>query len=414
MSNILAALLALSSSYLPLNPVGSLEQEFNNLANMSIIIPIYRPSADTVLSADALAELLHNEAPTLRVPVINKVVTSLKCANQMNVDHNHILTVVDYSLPSSEKRLWVFDLKGKKLLFHTYVSHGIKSGTLLTNYFSNKYNSKASSIGVYKTEKAYYGREGLSLRLDGLDRSFNDNASNRSVVMHGGWYVDEDFIKKYGRPGRSWGCPALPLSEYRPIINTIKDNSWMVVYYPAENWFVKSRFLNCRIPDLHEFAIQDSAQIMPIAPDNEPREAVLLADLRKGYRSENGKAIVAMRADNYEKIFNTKPPLGRMLRRQIANSEYIALSKEEFDRISANLSTNPQARDLLSMVHFVIPVIIMVRGYYETQMQIVNLGAIKNIKPNAETNNTSYTVYFDKQSALNLKPTDQFIRWLGL
>ena len=108
--------------------------------------------------------------------------------------------------------------KEKKLLFHTYVSHGITSGTLLTNYFSNKYNSKASSIGVYKTEKAYYGREGLSLRLDGLDRSFNDNASNRSVVMHGGWYVDEHFIKKYGRPGRSWGCPALPLNFINPLL----------------------------------------------------------------------------------------------------------------------------------------------------------------------------------------------------
>jgi hypothetical protein len=142
--------------------------------------------------------MLQKEANTLNASVIQKVLTTLKCSLEYNVNHNNILTIIDYSLPSSEKRLWVFDLKEKKLLFHTYVSHGIKSGTLLSNYFSNKYNSKASSIGVYKTNKTYYGRDGLSLRLDGLDSGFNDNASNRYVVMHGGWYVNEPFIKKYG------------------------------------------------------------------------------------------------------------------------------------------------------------------------------------------------------------------------
>ena len=97
--------------------------------------------------------MLQAQAPTLSLAVINKVLTSLTCANAYNIEHNKILTVIDYSQPSSEKRLWVFDLKEQKLLFHTYVSHGLNSGVSSTTYFSNKNNSKASSLGVFRTEK---------------------------------------------------------------------------------------------------------------------------------------------------------------------------------------------------------------------------------------------------------------------
>ena len=114
--------------------------------------------------------MLHQNAPALNTEAVNKVLTTLKCASKYNIKHNNILTIIDFSLPSSAKRLWVFDLAKNKLLFHTHVSHGIKSGSLLSNYFSNKVNSKASSIGVYNTEKAYFGRHGLSLKLYGLDK----------------------------------------------------------------------------------------------------------------------------------------------------------------------------------------------------------------------------------------------------
>lgn len=201
MSALLLLALAVSS-YLPPLPVQFIEQQQKQV-NEDIrfirgLVPVCSAGHASVQAINDLDFMLHNEAPHLNQQVINKVLMTLKCANDYNVDHNHILTIIDYSMPSNEKRLWVFDLKDRKLLFHTYVSHGIKSGALVSNYFSNQYNSKASSIGVYQTLQSYYGRDGLSLRLDGLDRSFNDNASNRSVVMHSGWYVEESFIKNTG------------------------------------------------------------------------------------------------------------------------------------------------------------------------------------------------------------------------
>lgn len=368
-------------------------------------------------SLNEISIMLHQEAYNLPKPVITKVLTSLNCAQEHSVAHNNILTVIDYSLPSSEKRLWVFDLKEKKLLFHTYVAHGIKSGTLFSNYFSNKYDSKASSLGVYKTEKAYYGREGLSLRLGGLEYSFNDNASNRSVVMHGGWYVDEQFIKKYGRAGRSWGCPAVPLSLYQPIINTIKENSLMVVYYPSDVWLGKSRFLNCdtNFPTQKINTLLTEAK--PLVEENEQRESILFADFKKNSVFQDNDPIVVMTADHYQRTYHNKPPLERMLRRQINHVEYIALSNTEFSTLALN--TSKDSREALNGVYFVVPEIVMVRGYYETLMKIVNLGKIKEIRFNAEPSNQiqqvkSYNVYFETRSFINFKATNRFIRWVGL
>jgi len=223
------------------NFIHAVHQVFNKAS--ALVTAEYEYAQISSKPLDDIKEMLQSEAPGLSTGVINKVLTSLSCASEFNVEHNNILTIIDYSLPSSEKRLWIFDIKQKKLLFNTYVSHGIKSGARLTKYFSNKYDSKASSIGVYKTEKTYYGRDGLSLRLSGLDKGFNDNASNRYVVMHGGWYVAENFIKKYGRAGRSWGCPAIPENLTAPIINTIKDQSFFVIYYPVITGFQNQSFL---------------------------------------------------------------------------------------------------------------------------------------------------------------------------
>ncbi|KTC93132.1 MULTISPECIES: murein L,D-transpeptidase catalytic domain family protein [Legionella] len=341
--------------------------------------------------------------------VVDKVLKTLKCAGEYNVDHNNILTIIDYSLPSSEKRLWVFDLYAKKLLYHTYVSHGIKSGTLLSTSFSNKYNSKSSSIGVYKTEDTYYGRHGLSLKLDGLDPGFNDNASNRSVVMHGGWYVDESFIKKYGRAGRSWGCPALPENITSDIINTIKDRSLFVIYYPSDNWFVKSKFLNCDNVSPTRYA---STQDTEIKSENEHREPVLFANINR--KNLGNEPILVITADNYEQIFHAKAPLERMLRRQINNIEYIALSNAEFENLIIN------NKNALNTVNFVIPVVKMERGYYATEMHIVDLGKIKDVRLTSDTSSSthqvakSYTIDFEAKPSITLRSTNEFIRWLGL
>ncbi|WED44568.1 murein L,D-transpeptidase catalytic domain family protein [Legionella cardiaca] len=368
----------------------------------------------TVNPLSEIREMLHKEATTLNIGVINKVLTTVKCAGEYNIEHNNILTIIDYSQPSSEKRLWVFDLNTKKLLFHTYVSHGIRSGSLVTNYFSNKHDSKASSIGVYRTENTYHGRDGLSLVLNGLDKGFNDNATSRFVVMHGGWYVDEDFIKKYGRAGRSWGCPALPLELTKPIINTIKDKSLFVIYYPNDNWFIKSKFLNC-----DKFSQQTDVKpdVEKAPAENDFREEILFADINKNSYREESDPIVVVTADNYERIFHTKPPVNRMLRRQINNVEYIALSEPEFRNITIR-SSHGFDRTTLDDILFIIPDVQLQRGYYITQMKIVPFGKIKDVKLNSDSPNTtqtkSYTVEFETRPSINLKATNQFIRWLGL
>ena len=353
-----------------------------------------------------LKMMLHKDAPTLSNSVINKVLTTLECANEYNVSHNqNIVTIIDYSLPSNQKRLWVVDLKENKVLFNTYVSHGIKSGFLVSNSFSNKHNSKASSIGVYKTEKAYYGHEGLSLHLEGLERNFNDQAYSRSIVMHGGWYMDDNFIKKYGRAGRSWGCTALPLSLSSSIINIIKDQSFFIVYYPNEQWLLKSRFLHCKN------SIKDNSQTQSVSlvdSESEPRDDVLFADFHS--HNAEDKPILIINADDYKRIFQINPPLTRMLRRQINNVEYIALNNKEFQHI-ALAEKNSSLVNELDKIYFSVPTLKMSRGYYITEMKIVPLGQIKNVTWEKNANN--YTVYFaDKK--LRITSTNRFIRWLGL
>lgn len=361
---------------------------------------------------DELRDLLR-QTGNLSNAVINKVLTSLKCADEYNVEHNNILTIIDYSLPSNKKRLWIFSLKEKKLLFNTYVSHGINSGALLSNSFSNRNNSKASSIGVYETEQIYYGRDGLSLRLNGLDKGFNDNALERYVVMHGGWYVNEDFIKRYGRAGRSWGCPAIPEKLTSSIIHTIKDKSLFVVYYPSDNWFEKSKFLNCKNLALSENQrpVQDPPNV-----ENKLEEEIFFVDLNKNNKREENEPIVVIAADNYKRIFNRTAPLERMLRRQINDIEYIALTQWEFEGIS---KINNQNNHALATVHFVVPVVKMQRGYYATEMQLVSLGRIKEVRLNNDSSDAamqtkSYTVLFEEKPFVNLRSTSRFIRWLGL
>lgn len=406
MINILLLLLAVSSSDFSLPPMAVLKEEMVANNQFSFVPPV-----NTQL--DQIQNMLQQEAGTLSPAVVNKVITALKCATEQNVDRNNILTVIDYSLPSNQKRLWVFDLQDKKLLFHTYVSHGIRSGTLFTEYFSNKNDSKASSIGVYKTDKSYYGREGLSLRLTGLDKNFNDNAANRYIVMHGGWYMDENFIKRYGRAGRSWGCPAIPLSMYQPIINTIKENSLLVVYYPSDEWFGKSKFLTCDKMN----AAENTAQLTTV-PQQPPRDVdlrddILFVDVNQNNQREEDDPIVVMSADSYERVFHAQAPLGRMLRRQINNAEYIALSKEEFSRLA--MQNNKEGLDA---INFVVPVIVMSHGYYETLMKIVPMGKIKDIRLNQEASASGsmadYSVNFEAKPPVHLKASSRFIRWLGL
>ena len=154
-----------------------------------------------------------------------------------------ILTVIDFTKPSTEKRLFVIDLKLKKILFISYVAHGRNSGEKYATSFSNREGSFKSSLGFYKTENTYYGKNGYSLVLDGLERGINDKAKERAIVMHGAAYADPSTIRSCGRLGRSLGCPALPLAVSKKIIDTIKGGTLLYIHGDDKTYASLSTFI---------------------------------------------------------------------------------------------------------------------------------------------------------------------------
>lgn len=163
--------------------------------------------------------------------------------NQGKIE-NDILTIVDFSLPSTEDRMWVIDMKTKTILLQSLVAHGRNSGDNVATNFSNVSESFQSSLGFYSTGEVYQGKHGFSLRLDGLEKGINDNARNRAVVIHGADYVSKSFIKQHGRLGRSQGCPAVPYEIHETLINTIKNKSCLFIYHSSRNYVAKSKLVS--------------------------------------------------------------------------------------------------------------------------------------------------------------------------
>ena len=154
------------------------------------------------------------------------------------------LTVIDFSKPSTEKRLWVYDLRTRELLFHDYVAHGRGSGENLATQFSNVPESNRSSLGLFRTGEAYIGKHGLSLRLDGLERGINDRARERAIVIHGADYVNPATARAQGRLGRSLGCPAVRPEIASSLINAVKGGGLVFAYYPEQSWLEGSAYLD--------------------------------------------------------------------------------------------------------------------------------------------------------------------------
>ncbi len=167
----------------------------------------------------------------------NKLLQSGKLKN------DETLTIIDFSLPSTAKRLFVIDLKLGTILFNTLVSHGRNSGKDMALQFSNSTNSYKSSLGFYLTSETYMGKHGLSLRLEGEEKGINDNALDRGIVMHSAEYVNEDLIRSQGFIGRSLGCPAVPPELNRAIIDKIKNGSCLFMYSPVKTYLSKSKFV---------------------------------------------------------------------------------------------------------------------------------------------------------------------------
>ena len=156
------------------------------------------------------------------------------------------LAVIDYSRPSTEQRLWIFDLAEERLLYSEFVAHGRNTGENLARRFSNAEGSLQSSIGLFRTAETYDGGNGYSLRMDGLEPGINDLARQRAIVMHGAWYVDPLKALAQGRLGRSLGCPALRPQVAREVIDALKQGQMLFAYYPDERWLAGSRYLGCR------------------------------------------------------------------------------------------------------------------------------------------------------------------------
>ena len=153
------------------------------------------------------------------------------------------LVIIDYSLPSSQKRLWIIDAQDN-VLFHTYVAHGRGSGNDRATHFSDLPGSTQTSIGVFVTGKPYYGRHGRSLALHGLEAGYNAHAYQRRIVIHSADYVSPDVVRRMGRLGRSWGCPALEKNVINPIIDLIQDGAVILAYYPDNQWLKKSQYIS--------------------------------------------------------------------------------------------------------------------------------------------------------------------------
>jgi hypothetical protein len=153
--------------------------------------------------------------------------------SERRLKNDTILTIIDYSKPSTERRLWVIDIRNERILFNTLVAHGKNSGLIVPTNFSNTPQTNMSSHGFFITGETYYGKHGYSLRIDGIEEGINDKARSRAIVIHSADYATMDFIRVHGRLGRSFGCPALPPQKSPQVIDTIKNQSCLFIYSPV-------------------------------------------------------------------------------------------------------------------------------------------------------------------------------------
>ncbi len=207
--------------------------------------PNLLPSSDS-RSVGIWKELTKGELSPPSLPVLELALNGY--AQLQDKLKKPLLTVIDYSLPSTQKRLWIIDLRQQKILLHTVVAHGRNSGALLAEKFSNRPESYQSSLGFFQTGEAYQGKHGYSLRLDGLEAGINDQARARAVVIHGADYAKETVAATAGRLGRSLGCPAVPPDLSTPLIKLIKEGSLLFIYGKDPNYLRMSKFWSQSLP----------------------------------------------------------------------------------------------------------------------------------------------------------------------
>ncbi len=228
--------------------------------------------APTVSTAATSAADLSRLASDIDPRVLQLALEARDCAAaELGVPASQRLAVIDYSRPSTEPRLWVFDLVAGKLLFREVVAHGQGTGENMALHFSNNDGSHQSSLGLFRTADTYEGHNGYSLRMQGLEPGTNDAAMARAIVMHGAPYVNTQMAHSTGRLGRSWGCPALRPEVAHQVIDSLKNGQMIFAYYPDSGWLKRSPFVGCqsrKAPTQVFASNQGMARTLPPAPMN--------------------------------------------------------------------------------------------------------------------------------------------------
>lgn len=207
------------------------------------LLPTFSAAAAIETNVATLARL----APDANQRVLALALEARECASQsLQSAPSPRLAVIDYSLASTQPRLWVFDLEKKTLLFREVVAHGQGTGENMARNFSNRDGSHQTSLGLFRTAGTYQGGNGYSMRMVGLEPGTNDAAMSRAIVMHGAPYVNVQRASKQGRLGRSWGCPAVRPEVAKQVIDSLKNGQMIFSYYPDTNWLAKSPFIGCR------------------------------------------------------------------------------------------------------------------------------------------------------------------------
>ena len=239
----LAALLMILC--LPLNMVA----KKTGHAGTSIGSPLPLSNAALINRTASISEQIYNNLglaniglPRIAFSMAIKGFSKLREKGLVSADS--IITIIDFSKSSTQKRLYVIDLKNQGIIYNTVVAHGRNSGNEYAKSFSNNPSSHKSSLGFYITEGTYNGGNGYSMKLQGAETGINDKALARAIVMHGADYANEEVIGKKGFLGRSYGCPAVPQKLNKKIIDTIKEGNCLFIYYPDQNYLKKSKLLN--------------------------------------------------------------------------------------------------------------------------------------------------------------------------
>ena len=212
----------------------------------TLLLTFSAPAMASTSSSQPLFKSLSKAAPKLNPQALQQALNAMQCAINSGASGAQRLAVIDYSLPSTARRLWIFDLQRKTLLLQDLVAHGNKSGENFATSFSNRVGSYQTSLGLFRTQESYQGGNGYSLRMDGLEPGINDQARERAIVIHGADYVNPLWSQRQGRIGRSQGCPAVRPAVAKQVIDKLKGGQFMYSWYPDRRLAKSSLYVKCQ------------------------------------------------------------------------------------------------------------------------------------------------------------------------